>query len=343
MKTCPRPLEKPGKLSGKYIKKTVDVHFTPDDTNNYSDKNLEFLYFNILPRNQKKIDVCLVYRQSNGSVVQCIHKIKEMVAKLGLKPNNNELVMLGDFNIDTLSCSKNQTKIINLGRSLNLTQVINDPTRVTHKTSTLIDQCFTNIKHIANCGTVLWSASDHLPIYLVKKKINPEEEKTSFIGRSYVKLSGDEFKEEMDNFTSGLILSEQDPAAAWDIYYGLITSLLSKYCPERVITTKSIRTPYVTNEIIQLSKNRDKLFRKAYKSKNGHDWEQAVLSRSEANIAIRKARRHYISNEVKVANENPIKFWDAMKKLIPSSKSDTIKSVYNENGTTLLYRKEAAT
>lgn len=126
------------------------------------------------------------------------------------------------------------------------------------------------------------------------------------------------------------------------IYYGIITKLLNKYCPERMITTKAIRAPYITNEVIQLSKNRDKLFRKAHRTKNANDWEQAVLSRSEANAAIRNSRRHYIINEVKAAHGNTIKFWETMKNLIPSSKSDTIKSVYSDDSTTLLHGKEAA-
>lgn len=206
----------------------------------------------------------------------------------------------------------------------------------------MIDICLTNIRHIAKSGTVLWNASDHLPIFIIKKKLNPHVEKTTFLGRSYIKLTSDEFKAEMSNFPADLILREQDPAKAWDIYFAHITELLNKYCPEKIFVTKSFRAPYVTNELIQLSKNREKLFKKAHKSKIEHDWNQAVQSRSEANVAIRRSRRHYILNEIKSAKGNPIKFWNTMKKLIPNTKCDTIKSVFDEDNQTILHGKKAA-
>lgn len=36
-----------------YIKKSIDVHFIPDDIVNLSDENLELLHFRIIPKNQK--------------------------------------------------------------------------------------------------------------------------------------------------------------------------------------------------------------------------------------------------------------------------------------------------
>ena len=46
--------------------------------------------------------------------------------------------------------------------------LISNPTRITRKSSTLIDNIFTNdIKHDVNSGIVIEDISDHLPIYAV--------------------------------------------------------------------------------------------------------------------------------------------------------------------------------
>lgn len=181
-----------------------------------------------------------------------------------------------------------------------------------------------------------------MPIYLVKKKINPEVDKITFQGRSFAKLSSDEFKENIKSFPVNLILSERNPSKAWDIYYHKIIEIMNEFRPMKTFTTKITTAPYVTKDLIQLSKTRDKLFKKAFKSKNDQDWDAAIQSRSEANTAIRKARRSYILDEFISAQGNPIKFWETMKKLIPSSKTDTIQSVFDTDGVTLLHGKEAA-
>lgn len=116
-----------------------------------------------------------------------------------------------------------------MSRIFNLTQLIIDPTRITNKSETLIDLCFTNIRHIADSGTIMWNASDHLPILWIKKKINPEVEKITFLGRSYVNLTSDEFKESIENFPVNSVLKEHDPSKAWDIYYDLIIKLLNRF------------------------------------------------------------------------------------------------------------------
>lgn len=118
-----------------------------------------------------------------------------------------------------------------------------------------------------------------------------------------------------------------------------IIDLLNHFCQTKTFTTKKNRSPYVTNDLIQVSKNRDKLFRKAHKTKNNNDRENAVKARSEANIAITKARRHYIINEIKSAKGNHLKFWDSMKKQIPSPSCNTINSVFADDETTLLTGK----
>lgn len=110
------------------------------------------------------------------------------------------------------------------------------PTRYSRSTSTLLDICFTNICHVAKSGVIEWSASDHLPIFLIRKKVNPTEEKTSFEGRDYAQLTSDEFKTELLSMTLDRVTSEHNPEVAWDIYYDYIIDITNKYCPRKTFT-----------------------------------------------------------------------------------------------------------
>lgn len=98
-------------------------------------------------------------------------------------------------------------KLLNLSRHFNVTQCINQPTRLTQTSCTVID---------------------HLPIFVIKKKVNIETEKMSFQG------SSDEFKEAINIFPMEIVQH------------------LNLYCPMKTFSTKKTRLPYITNDLIQI-------------------------------------------------------------------------------------------
>lgn len=152
----------------------------------------------------------------------------------------------------------------------------------------------------------------------------PPKNKGTFMGRDYSQLSTDEFKQNLESMPLYEIFAEPNPEIAWDIYYNIIMKIIDKHCPTRMFTITKKKPPYITNEIIQLSRNRQKLFNKAHKTKDDNDWERAVSARSEANTAIRKSRRSYILNQIKSAQGNNIKFWQAMQQLLPTDNDNHI-------------------
>lgn len=224
-----------------------------------------------------------------------------------------------------------------------MAQIITGPTRLTKTTASLLDVCYTDINHISLSGTLkVHSASDHLPIYLIKKKVKIVEEKTSFIGRDYTQLGTDIFKEFLLSMPLDRILSEPNPEQSLDIYFSYITNITEKFCPQKNFIISRKRQPHITTEIIQLSKTREKLYKKAYKSKSDNDWERAVQARSEANIGIRKSKRKYIIDQIRAAKGDNIKFWNVMQQLLPTDRDNSINSVFTNNDNTLVRGKEAA-
>lgn len=62
---------------------------------------------------------------------------------------NKDIVICGDFNIDMKSNSNFCRRLINICDDCGLSQLINEPTRITNETSTIIDLCLSNIHRIA--------------------------------------------------------------------------------------------------------------------------------------------------------------------------------------------------
>lgn len=103
-------------------------------------------------------------------------------------------------------------------------------------TSTLLDVCYTDITHVSKSGVIEWNVSNHLPIFLIKKKFNPPEQKTTFTGRDYTQLNSKDLKADLLNMPLDRILSESNPERAWEIYFGYIINITYKYCPQKTFT-----------------------------------------------------------------------------------------------------------
>ena len=79
-----------------------------------------------------------------------------------------EVFIIGDLNIDILKKNQESRALMNLCSSLNLTQLITSPTRVTSQSSTLIDVIMTtNTALVAESGVMENHISDHYLIYTV--------------------------------------------------------------------------------------------------------------------------------------------------------------------------------
>ena len=77
-----------------------------------------------------------------------------------------EVFIIGDLNCDILKDNQETRVLTSLCSSLNLTQLITSPTRVTPKSSTLIDVIMTtNTGLVAESGVVENNISDHYMIF----------------------------------------------------------------------------------------------------------------------------------------------------------------------------------
>ena len=86
---------------------------------------------------------------------------------------NKKFIMLGNFNIDLVPTVYQRNTWINTFQNYNLSQLIKEPTRITHQSKTLIDHIFVSEDvHVSNSGVLSWFVSDHNPVYVTAKKSN---------------------------------------------------------------------------------------------------------------------------------------------------------------------------
>lgn len=106
----------------------------------------------------ERIVILCVYRPPNSAFDSFLNIMEQALLKIS--HSNKIVTVAGDFNVNILESSPITTKFLSLFRSFNLKNVFLQPTRITNKTATCIDNVFTNVMPF-NCSIISKLDSDH--------------------------------------------------------------------------------------------------------------------------------------------------------------------------------------
>ena len=159
--------------------------------------NLEQLWICIRKPNVRKIIVGFTYRPPTT-------KVEDTIAELSISMDyirslsDAELVVAGDLNVNyNLRHSKSFELLKNFERKYNLNQLIKRPTRIVEGSKSLIDLIFTDAECIQHSGVIETDISDHLPVYMIKKKGRVSKEYKYIYGRTYSRYDKEVFQNDI--------------------------------------------------------------------------------------------------------------------------------------------------
>ncbi|KAI4463535.1 endonuclease-reverse transcriptase [Holotrichia oblita] len=168
LERCDRPTRGGGVAI--YIRRTLQYEIVSNFTSEY----IEYLVIRL----RIKSFTCMIgtfYRQPRGNYDMFIDCFENLLADMLLSYDN--IICVGDFNTNMMSVTDYKTNALNeLMSSLNLTQIIQDPTYRTTSSESLLDLVICgNSFNVTNSGTIDCSdMTDHycvfceLPIYFNK-------------------------------------------------------------------------------------------------------------------------------------------------------------------------------
>ena len=126
----------------------------------FETSHIETIWSEVTVSKSKPFLICTVYRPPSATSewIDLFEDELSVAQTTGL-----EMVLMGDLNIDYQCCSN--TKWLYLVQLFDLKQLINEPTRITQSSSTIIDHVYTtNPKHITECFIPSYAISDHFPV-----------------------------------------------------------------------------------------------------------------------------------------------------------------------------------
>ena len=309
----------------------IDSSLHSSDTNfkrlNCSNRHLECQWISIKQEHNKLILIGNIYRPPQGDIDLFIEYLENILDDIEL--DRIELFLMGDFNIDFLDKKDAKCKkLLDLIKPLGLRQLIKEPTRLTMERNSCLDLFITNCDNISKAGVCDINISDHLPILLTRKKIRKIKKKCSLIGRSYRRYNKLNFQQNLKDSNWNDLNSGSTVTVKWNCLLNIIQKNMDKMCPLKSFKIKQDKEPWISNQLIELIKDKDSALKRAKSKKDPLLWAEAKRLRNTCTKRLRDARADYIKENLENNMGDQKKNWKNIQNVIPSARK---KNVGNSN------------
>ena len=198
-----------------------------------------------------------IYRPQDASHKDSIFEIENMLDECG-SSINDDLVILGDVNIDLNKTPPSSTALKSFLHRHNLSQLIDRPTRVTAESSTLIDHIYINNSNLYwHAGTLDPSLSDHNLIYTCRKHHEPSKEKVTRFIRNYRNFNAEDFARDIDKIDWSEVQRATDLDEAVALFNFELLCVINKHLPWKTIRARKVSAPWITSEFLSLIDRRE--------------------------------------------------------------------------------------
>ena len=321
-----------------YASKSLNVFKRTDLS--ITDDEFETVWVEINNTKVKNILCCCAYRHPSFNPVRFKEHIESILSKLARE--NKNIFIMGDFNINLLTCENHpeSNDFILMLNSFFLLPYILQPTRITERSATLIDNIFANTYSMnAISGNLVSKISDHLPQLLIVDNIKVNYKILNYYKYDYTKFDEDNFINDSQSSTGkiSLILIWMETLNLI-FFYDQISQFISFHVPRRKLSKREIKLstkPWITKEILAKIQYRDKVDSQVLKC-NQPDPNLTLLYKKLRNSVVKDiklCKSNYLKNYFLCNRNNMRKIWSGIRSIINVSKvkADYIPTL-SENG-----------
>lgn len=293
--------------------------------------HLDCLWTEIILPKTRPILIGSVYRSPNSDFVYLNDILNNISNALDC---NYETLILGDFNLDLLpTCKKGLTKDMHdYTRRNELSQMISEPTRVTLHSRTLLDHIYVNRKnYVTQSGVIPTGLSDHRLIYAVRRANKPKHIPRKITTRSFKRFHQEAFIDDISKIPFSCIEGLDDIDLMWYTWKTLFNEVSDAHAPLKTVTVKGEHTPWVTDEFISMTWERDHLKKVAEKHGSLDTWARYKKCRNKLNNLASQLKCEYFKTKIEDTKNDSSKLWSTLKEAMHSSKHHNIASIV-DNG-----------
>ena len=206
-----------------------------------------------------------------------------------------------------------------------LKQYIKETTRP--DSDSIIDLILSNSETIQESGVIHVNISDQLPIFLIRKKVKVKHQKVTFTGRSYKNLKAETLSENLLSYTWN-DFATNDIDSCWNIMIQRIYHVVDKLCPLKDFKFGKERPKWISDDLIELMKNRDKALQQYKRTKSDEDKNEMRRMRNMVNVAVKAARNDNVKTQLDTHKKKNKKFWKNINETSPKKMMEQILIIF---------------
>nr|CAI5826297.1 unnamed protein product [Callosobruchus analis] len=230
---------------------------------------------------------------------------------------------MGDLNVDLMRHNRKTELLEDMLDAFSLSQLVKKPTRVTKTSASLLDIiCVTNFDLSVGAVTHIdmHETTDHQLVCVELKTTIPKVAERYKVFRDFSSFNLEMFDRDMRMLNWQHIFYCQDIDAKVNILGNHILNLFDKHAPYKRVKVTKPKSPWLTQDLREAIKRRDKALIKFKRSRDPDDWEAHRLLRNQATAKVRMEKCSYL-NSVSQERHNK-KTWNALKTLKVYSNKD---------------------
>ena len=318
-----------------YVKESLQCSLRDD----LQTEGIEALWVEIKQEAQKAFYLSYIYRPPSAQQ-KWMNDFESVLQQVYTE--DKEVNLLGDLNFNLLENNNNIRNWLQITESINLSQVVDTPTRVTETSSTLIDHAYcSKPENIADIFVPCYSISDHYPVCLTQKSSNKTESdnkhKTiTFRNMRHFDSNCFKFLEDLNTQPWQLLSFFENPNDALDFLMQLFESLLDKHVPKITKRVKrTLQSNWFNTEISEASKMRDYYHRI-------HDMQNYRIWRNKTKTLISNSKQQYFTKNINENKSNPKQLWKNLHEITNKSKKQHAPTIVSQEGEPVLGPEETA-
>ena len=202
---------------------------------------------------------------------------------------------------------------------MNMTQFVNEPTRVTRESQTLIDIIYTSQpQNITSVKVVKSALSDHDMTSFVRKLNSLKFKPRTMKCKNYSKYCATRFIEDLSSVSWDNLSECQDVDNAWLNFKTCFMHVADNHAPQIEKKVRGRNTSWLSNKIKKVMAEKDHFYRQARRTNTELHWSRYKSLRNQVTTMIRKAKSSYNRRIIEENSDDPKNFWKAVKKVLPN-------------------------
>ena len=299
-----------------------------------STSSCDYLFINIpKSKHNKGTLIGCYYRHCLNNKADVVNFINDLELSLDCNlVRKNKVLLTGDMNIDLCKVNQNidVTTYFNCLLSNNLESHILKPTRIQYypnslhiRSATLIDHISSNMyENICHAGNLFYSGSDHFGNFVIFEnyfKKSPQNHKSEqpLLRRFLNKIDNDQLRDDVNSYDWNQDVCNDDLGLN-SCAANLITNLqdlCDRHAPKVSCSKRKMKycnKPWIDKEMLDLIKNKNRLYRKMKKHPTEINSLNFSTIRTKTNHEMRKKKKTYLTTYFNEHRTNAKKTWEGL-------------------------------